>query len=66
MPQPRPITYFEPTLLLFRERTPRPTPDGKLSRTYTFADGSVREAIVDTPDFSAWEAPYLAAPTSGH
>jgi RNA polymerase sigma factor (sigma-70 family) len=54
-PQPRPISEAEPQLFMFREKEPRQLPNGKWERSYTLSDGSVQNAVSDTPDFSAWE-----------
>jgi RNA polymerase sigma factor (sigma-70 family) len=54
-PQPRPIQETEPTLFLFRERQPRPRPDGGWERAYAMVDGSVQTLASSTPDFSETE-----------
>jgi len=54
-PQPRAISEAEPQLFMFREKAPRQVAKGKWERSYTLADGSVQNAVSDTPDFSAWE-----------
>ncbi len=62
MPQSRPIAETEPEVILFRERVPRQAPNGNWVRHYALVDGSVQQAASATPDFSAWEAPHVAAP----
>jgi RNA polymerase sigma factor (sigma-70 family) len=56
----REIFETEPQLILFREKEPRRLPDGKWTRAYTLADGSVQNPVQDTPDFSEWEKPFIA------
>lgn len=41
--------------IVLRERDPRPTPDGKWTRAYGFADGHTEIRSQTTPDFSEWE-----------
>lgn len=60
MPHEREINETEPQMILFREKEPRRLPDGKWTRAYTFADGSVQQRESDTPDFTEWEKDYIA------
>jgi RNA polymerase sigma factor (sigma-70 family) len=54
-----------PDKLIFRERTPRRTPDGKWTRVYGFADGSVVTQISDDGNFDVWEKQHLVQPPTG-
>jgi RNA polymerase sigma factor (sigma-70 family) len=55
----REISETEPQLLLFREKEPRQLPNGKWTRAYTLADGSVQNPERDSPDFSDWEKDFI-------
>jgi RNA polymerase sigma factor (sigma-70 family) len=44
--------------ILFREKQPRPSPDGKFLRIYTLADGSVQRVSSPVADFTAMEAKF--------
>jgi len=44
--------------ILFREKQPRPSPDGKFLRIYTLADGSVQQVRSPVADFTAMEAKF--------
>lgn len=54
VPQQRPSTTKDGSVLLLRERTPRPSPDGGWVRAYGFADG-VEEAFSRDGNFNEWE-----------
>jgi hypothetical protein len=56
----REISEAEPQLILFREKQARRLPNGKWTKAYTMADGSVQNVERDTPDFSDWEEPLVA------
>jgi hypothetical protein len=51
-------------VLFLREREPRPQPNGGWARAYGFLNGEVRQAISDSPDFTAWESQFRAAARS--
>ena len=55
----REVSVREPQLIVFREKEPRRLPNGKWTKAYTFADGSVQNVEQDTPDFTEWEKPYI-------
>jgi RNA polymerase sigma factor (sigma-70 family) len=44
-----------PQKLIFREKTPRRTPDGNWARVYGRAGGSVEKRVSSTGDFELWE-----------
>jgi RNA polymerase sigma factor (sigma-70 family) len=44
--------------ILFREKQPRPSPDGKFLRIYALADGSVQQVRSPVADFTAMEAKF--------
>jgi RNA polymerase sigma factor (sigma-70 family) len=58
--QGRPPEKGDPNLILFREKEPRPLPDGTWTRAYTMRDGSVQQVRSDTEDFSKWEHQHTA------
>jgi hypothetical protein len=64
VPSPTPWNTNPPESIIVRERTPRPTPDGKWARVYGFADGSVTEQISATGYFDAWEEEHSMPPRS--
>jgi RNA polymerase sigma factor (sigma-70 family) len=45
-----------PQKLIFREKTPRRTPDGNWTRVYGRADGSVAKRVSSTGNFELWES----------
>jgi hypothetical protein len=45
-----------PQKLIFREKTPRKTPDGNWTRVYGRADGSVQKRFSPTGNFEQWES----------
>jgi myosin heavy subunit len=49
------VSFDYPQMVMFRERIPRRTPDGKWERAYGLADGSVQTATSDNGNFDAWE-----------
>lgn len=57
-PQPRPISFQEPGLFLFREKQPRQDPDGVWWRVYGMVDGSVQNTRSDSPDFTKVETDF--------
>lgn len=54
-PQPRPISFREPGLFLYREKQPRQDTKGVWWRAYTMVDGSVQNLHSDTADFTKAE-----------
>lgn len=53
--QDRAVTIRDKSVLLLRERAPRPSPDGGWWRAYAFADGRVEEAFSQEGNFEEWE-----------
>ena len=51
----RVMSEREPELILFREKTPRKTPDGQFVRAFCLADGSVQNVETPNGDFSEFE-----------
>ena len=55
LPQDRIVTTKEGSVLLLRERTPRPWPDGGWVRVYGSVDGNVKEVFSKDGHFEEWE-----------
>src|SRR5438094_433428 len=55
LPQDRIVTTKEGSVMLLRERTPRPSPEGGWVRAYGFVDGDVKEAFSKDGHFDEWE-----------
>jgi hypothetical protein len=57
LPQTRPIRAEDEdaSVLLLRERTPRPHPDGGWVRAYGFANSKTEEAFSEDGNFAEWE-----------
>jgi hypothetical protein len=55
LPQDRIVTSKDGSVMLLRERTPRPSPDGGWVRAYGFVDGDVKEAFSKDGHFDEWE-----------
>ena len=51
-----------PDTLIFREKVPRRTPDGKWTRAYGFADGRVVTQVSDDGNFGDWENQHTVPP----
>ena len=49
------VTEEEGQMILFREKAPRPTPDGQFERTYCLVDGSVQNVPSPNGDSSEFE-----------
>ena len=47
------LSYEQPEMIMFREKTPRQTPDGKWEREYGYVDGAVQ--TVNSEYFDAFE-----------
>jgi RNA polymerase sigma factor (sigma-70 family) len=62
IPQPAPLDEGYPEVAVFRERTPRRTPDGKWARVYGMVDGSTIEQISADGNFEPWEKQHLMPP----
>ncbi len=56
IPYERRLTLDDPPMLLLREKSPRPMPDGGFARYYGFSDKHVEEARVPTANFANWES----------
>ncbi len=59
-PHERVISERDADKILFREREPRRSPDGRWTRTYCFADGSSHIQDSPSPDFSGFEREHTA------
>jgi hypothetical protein len=59
VPNPTPWNTNCPEALVVRERSPRPTADGKWARVYGLVDGSITERISADGYFDAWEKEHL-------
>jgi hypothetical protein len=51
-----------PQAMMFREKTPRKTPDGRWERSYGLVDGSVQSVVSDDGNFDKWEKGEFAIP----
>jgi RNA polymerase sigma factor (sigma-70 family) len=53
-----------PRMIMFRELTPRKTPNGKWERIYGFADGSVWTETSEDGNFDAFERQHTVSPSA--
>ena len=61
-PNAGPVDETMHDTILFRERVPRQTPEGKWLKYYCYADGHSGEEISEDGNFDAWERAHMILP----